>query len=438
MYDTRLASYKILHSVLQTGNRLKDCRENFFTRHSLSSKERTRVMVLTNEIIRWQGRLDYRIIPHLNKPHHRLSDSLKLLLRMGTYELLMDKSIPPYAAISSAVDLTRKTAGNQFTGLINAVLRKLTVEQEIIPPSPSHLTQYSQWISMPEWLVKRWLDYYGRKKMERLVEYFNSSPSLDLRVNPEKLDRDLFDELLNNNDVELNPYKNSERFYRVLKGGSVIRKHPLFLNGTISFQNRAAGAIVELLNPKPGETVLDVCAAPGTKTVYISELMKGKGRIFASDSVPSRVKLAKEDAARNQYPIQWEIKDATMDYFPKADKILVDAPCTGTGVIGRKPDIRWRRTKNSINEMANIQSAILNHISSYLRVGGILVYGTCSLESEENWNVVEAFLKLNNKFSVDTGVNTSPSEWYRKKGILETYPPDNRVDGMFAVRLIKK
>ena len=186
------------------------------------------------------------------------------------------------------------------------------------------------------------------------------------------------------------------------------------------------------------EPIIDCCAAPGTKSSYIIEKMKFKGNVYASDLSKKRGKLGKETAKRLKIPIQWDYKDASADGFPIADRILIDAPCTGTGVIGRRPDIRWRRKKNDTKSMADIQTAILGHMAQFLKPNGILVYATCSLELEENWNVVESFLKLNNNFTLESGKNFVPSSWLNHQGCLETFPPRDKVDGMFAARIRKK
>ena len=166
--------------------------------------------------------------------------------------------------------------------------------------------------------------------------------------------------------------------------------------------------------------------------------MKFKGNLYASDLSKKRGKLGKETAKRLTIPIQWDYKDASADEFPIADRILIDAPCTGTGVIGRRPDIRWRRKKNDAKSMSDIQTAILGHMAQFLKPNGILVYATCSLEMEENWNVVESFLKLNNNFTLESGKNFVPSIWLNHQGCLESFPPRDKVDGMFAARIRKK
>ena len=195
---------------------------------------------------------------------------------------------------------------------------------------------------------------------------------------------------------------------------------------------------MELLDPLKGEIVLDVCAAPGTKSLFIAERVGETGRVLASDLDQLRANRGKNDLDRHKRKnIEWCVKDATQDNFPMADKILIDAPCTGTGVMGRKPDIRWRRKPEDISDMATLQMKLLKHMSQFLNDGGTLVYGTCSMEPEENWNVVEQFLKLNADFKLMTGPSQVMPDWINEMGCLSTFPHIHGIDGLFAARITR-
>ena len=318
---------------------------------------------------------------------------------------------------------------------MNALMRKTN---KIDPIHRDDDQSISEWYSFPHWLIEKWIDHFGNKKTFQLCEYFNEQSPTDFRLNwisksKENILRDL--EKLK---IEIVNSPKSNNFIRVKSGVRHIFKSDLFERGLVIVQDRASGAVVELLNPRAGETIIDCCAAPGTKSSYIIEKMKFKGNVYASDLSKKRGKLGKETAKRLKIPIQWDYKDASADEFPIADRILIDAPCTGTGVIGRRPDIRWRRKKNDAKSMSDIQTAILGHMAQFLKPNGILVYATCSLEMEENWNVVESFLKLNNNFTLESGKNFVPSSWLNHQGCLETFPPRDKVDGMFAARIRKK
>ena len=211
----------------------------------------------------------------------------------------------------------------------------------------------------------------------------------------------------------------------------------MFSKGNFFVQDRAAGAVIELLDPRPGDVVLDVCAAPGTKSIYIHEKLNGIGKLFSYDINQSKIDVAKRYSKALELDINWGVKNAVFDVYPEADKILIDAPCSGTGVIARKPDIKWERSFDEIDTLSALQFKILKNVSRFLKKNGVIVYSTCSLESQENWNVVKSFLKLNTNFKIESAERFIPKQWLNKNNCLETFPPRDKVDGMFAAKIIK-
>ena len=435
MKDARYYAFHILKKYHRSNKRLKTVRNQCFKKTRLSQTDILRSFVLTNEIVRWQARLDYWISLFLDKPIKKLNPSVNIILRLGFYESIMDDSIPPHAAVHSWVELTKTELGKEFSGLVNALMHKTN---EIDPIHRDDNQSLTEWYSFPHWLIEKWIDYFGNKKTFQLCEYFNEQSPTDFRLNWISKSKENILRNLEKLKIEIVNSPKSDNFIRVKSGVQHILKSDLFERGLVIVQDRASGAVVELLDPQAGETIIDCCAAPGTKSRYIFEKMKFTGNVYASDLSKKRSKLGKETAKRLTIPIQWDYKDASADEFPIADRILIDAPCTGTGVIGRRPDIRWRRKKNDAKSMSYIQTAILGHMAQFLKPNGILVYATCSLEMEENWNVVESFLKLNNNFTLESGKNFVPSSWLNHQGCLETFPPRDKVDGMFAARIRKK
>ena len=421
MSDAREHALNILEQFRKTNYRLKYLTDSYYNDTHISTSDRQRTLVLTREVLRWKRRLDLWIDSALTKPINTLQPRLLTLLEIAVYELIMDDKTPDYAVIHSAVELTKKRVGRHTSGLVNAVLRKLkNVDKDTKPDNAT----FSEWVSMPEWLYRRWESQFG-DDVTHLCLMLNTPANLTVRRNVLKIDEATFIELLLQDNILCETIPGTDRFYHVKKGGDKLRHHPLFLNSSFSFQDRGAGMVVEFFNPQPGETLLDVCAAPGTKALYCGERMNADGEILAYDSNPERVNLGKHDVQRHEMTnIQWGVKDATKDVYPMADRIMVDAPCTGTGVIGRRPDIKWRRSPEQIHEMSSLQLDILQNVSQYVKPGGILLYSTCSLEPEENWNVVEAFLKLNDGFHV--------------KDTLELSPHTSHTDGMYAVKMERK
>lgn len=436
MKSAREQVVEIIDKFYNTTLDLKTIQNNYFKQNNVNTLKRNRIIVLSKEILRWKGRIDFLLKNHLDHPINKLERQLLVILELATYELIFDEKIPAYAAINSAVNLAKNNYSKKAGGLVNAVLRKINSADN--SAKPEQIEDF-EWYSFPNWLYEKWIKQFGKTRTNQICDYFNSPVNLTVRRNTFKIEQDSFLEKIEVDDIRLSRIDNSKCFYNVESGGAHLLRHPLFLDGSFSFQDRGAGAIVEVLDPQPDEIILDVCCAPGTKTNYIAELMQNTGELYASDFDKDRINIAKKDEIRQKYEnIFWEQKDATKDIFPVADRILVDAPCTGTGVIGRRPDIKWRRNPKHLNRIIHLQKAIINHVYKFVKQGGVLVYATCSMEEEENWQVVKAFLKLHNDFKVVSIENPQLAHLIDEKGAFKTFPPENKVDGMFAVKMIRE
>jgi len=436
MKSAREQVVEIIDIFYNTTTDLKTIHNNYFKQNNINTLERNRIVVLSKEILRWKGRIDFFIKDYLDYPIDKLQPHLLVILELAAYELIFDDRVPVYATINSAVDLAKHKFNKKTGGLVNAVLRKINSADT--NTKPNQIKDF-EWHSFPIWLFEKWVEQFGKTRTQQFCEYFNSPVPQTIRRNAFKNNHDSFIRMIEDDDIKLSQTKNSNRFYNVKSGGTQLLSHPLFLNGCFSFQDRGAGCIVEVLDPQPNEIILDVCCAPGTKTNYIAEIMQNTGRIYASDIDKERIRVAKKDEDRlKNINITWEQKDAMKDTFPMADKVLVDVPCTGTGVIGRRPDIKWRRKPKHLKRVVVLQKSILNHVYKFVKPGGILVYATCSLEEEENWQVVEAFLKLHDDFKVVSIENPQLANLIDDKGALKTFPPENKMDGMFAVKMVRE
>ncbi len=429
--SSRLHAFNIIYEFHSSSHQLKSIRRKYFKLNKTSINERNRSMVLTNEVVRWQRRLDSWISLSLDKPIKKLHPKLLCILRLGYYEYVMDDSVPPHAAVDSWVELSKKVVNRKLSGLINAVLRKAS---NIDKQTPIKDQNIASWSSFPDWMTSNWIDRFGEAKTKELFSYFNNNHETDIRLN---IPIDEIKQKLASEDIKWSFSPNSKNFIRIKSGLRKILSDEIHFKGKVFVQDRAAGAVVEILNPQPGETVLDVCAAPGTKSIYIFHKMNQSGNLYSSDINSYQVKKGIQRCRELGLSINWNIMDATKDNFPLADRILIDAPCTGTGVISRKPDIKWRRDSEDSTKMSNYQKKILFHVSKFIKNDGVIVYSTCSIENQENWNVVESFLKLNSNFKLESIDSLVPKEWINKKNCLETFPPRDKVDGMFAVKMKK-
>ena len=428
---SRLHAYNIVLKYESTSRQLKSVRQEYFNKNQLSLKERKRSMALSNEVIRWKRTLDEWISPALNKPIKKLPLNVLCILRLGYYEYVMDDFIPIHAAVNSWVELSKELKNKRISGLVNAVLRKAgRIDKDSLAKSENIGSKFS----FQDWMVENWIKKYGKSKTIELCKYFNHTHEVDLRL--DILSSDIKN-LLKEKKIKWRFSPFSKNFIRIKSGLGNILSNNIYSKGNIFVQDRAAGAVVELLDPLPGEVVLDVCAAPGTKSIYINEKMKSEGQIFSSDINQSKVDKGVYQTKKLGLAINWGKMDATIDTYPKADKILIDAPCSGTGVIARKPDIKWNRNFEDIKKLVSLQNKIINNVSRFLKKDGIMVYSTCSLEDQENWNVVRSFLKLNLNFKLESVEKKIPKQWLNSNNCLETFPPRDNVDGMFAAKIRK-
>ena len=435
--DARFLTVKVLNRFNRNQKKLHLIIDEIISNAQIDLLTRSRVRVLSNETIRFKGRLEFLIEYVSGRRRDKIDPSILSILKIAFYEILIDKVVPNYAAVDSAVTLTRNLLNRKAAGFTNAILRKLTRKNEEDKNWYHHLVDDPNWHSLPIWMQERWKKRFGTEQFLELVKNINlPSPSF-IRVETEKIGIDAAKESLIRDGISLEKY--SASFLKLDHGLGNVLRTDLFRSGKISIQDPASAAIVDCMDAKLGETILDVCAAPGTKTLYLSNIVGETGTILASDLSTERVKSGKEDMKRHgQKNIQWSVKDAKKDTYPLVDRILIDAPCTGTGVLGRRPDIRWICKPKDINQASDTQLGLLNNCSKFLKPNGTLVYATCSIEPEENWNVVDRFLKLNSDFSVDTVPRKISSNWIDERGALRTLPHLHGVDGMFAAKLKRK
>lgn len=420
--------------------KLSSIYEEYFDSNQLNKKYKPEITHLVQEVMRQRAFLDY-IIRYLFMGNYQSAEStLKNTLRLGVYEILFRDHVPDFAAVNEAVNLIKRKRGKGPAGLTNALLRKVRKNLNSIiekPSSSMSLAKSSVLLSHPEWLMKRWINYFGWEKTEKLCRWNNKMPGIFLRMNPYKTNHNELENFMIKENIFWEQNKFLREFYFVKQTYKLRNSHQ-FKKGHFSFQDISSGLIATLIKPKKDDIVLDVCAAPGGKACAIAEKMKNKGIIHAYDINPERVKLLQDTVNRlGLNSIFCGNKDATFDNFPKASSILVDAPCTGTGVMGKRADLRWRREKSDIDEMVILQNKILSHCVDFLENSGELVYATCSLEPEENWGIIDQFLAKHSNFSVINANTRISDSFLDKRGALSTFPPDHGTDGVFGVILKK-
>ena len=436
MNDARFLAHQILNQY-KSKTKLDKVIEKVFTKYNPDYLARSRCRVIVYDVIRLLGRIDFIIKIVSGKNHKQIPVPIQSILRIGFYEILIDEHTPDYAAVDSAVNLAKSISSQKSAGFINAVLRKLVRKKNNRLDWLDSLSNHSEWNSMPDWIQSRWKKNLGSEGFIKMIKSVNDNPPNFIRIQQKESNLEQIIKELSNDGINTEIF--SESFLIVKGGTGKVLQTQMFKNGEISIQNPASAAVVDCLNVSKGDFVIDVCAAPGTKSLYLSSLVGDSGKVLASDVIRERVEMGKRDVDRHgKLNIKWEVKDATKDNYPMADYMLIDAPCTGTGVLARKPDIKWRRKKSDILELSKKQFDILSHCSKFVNTNGIIVYATCSIEPEENWNVVDRFLNFNPKFKLDNVYSMVPKSWVDERGAMSTLPYLNKVDGMFAARIKKE
>lgn len=433
--DSRQAALKCLIQILEN---------NIFADEAFNSiaEKTTNPSELKNIVsgsVKFKLTLDYFINEVSSKKINRLSSDVRNILRLGIYELEFMQR-PEYAVVNSYVELCRKT-DKKSVNYVNAVLRNFLRRKESILPDGKNLGQVkflSIVYSHPEWMIKKWIDFYGREETEKICKYNNQPPTTTLRINSLKIKEDEFKKLLNNENIKFSESELNHECFKLPQTGN-IKKISGYKEGYWVIQSESSALVSKILNPEPGDKVLDFCAAPGVKTTQIAAIMQNKGEITAVDISNERLKKIEENCIRLGISIVKTIQaDAVNKKFnQKFDKILVDAPCSNTGVLGARADARWRKKTDDIKELSDLQIKILKNASQQLKTGGVLVYSTCSIEPEENSNLINEFLKQHNNFRLEKILSYKDFNDKNMPGALQLLQSKHNLDGFYLAKIKK-
>ena len=379
--------------------------------------------VLENKML-----LDYIIDQLIPTGSEKLRASDRVVLRMGIYQIGFLNSVPDYAAVNESVNLAKRFCRGR-EGFINAGLRTYTRERYNIrlPERGEDEIRYlSIKYSYEPWIIKLWLKQYSMEFVEELLAAGNETPDLVIRANWLKIVREDLIKRIEAKGCSVEKGKLYEDALHVKNGGILVGSR-LYKNGLFSIQDESSMFAAAMLDPKHGDTVIDVCAAPGGKTMAIAERMNNKGRIIASDIYIRRLGLINKDAKRLGVTIvdtrTWDATKVDAALTEKADRVLVDVPCTGLGVIRRKPEIKYKKRTAEVDALPETQLRMLLASSEYVKPGGVIVYCTCTINPDENQNVVDEFLKRKSQFIKEEAVQLMPNV--------------NGTDGFFVCRMRK-
>jgi 16S rRNA (cytosine967-C5)-methyltransferase len=420
--------------------------DSFLSRNILAlQKDRNLCTQLVYGTLRMRNRIDWILRTFYKGDYESMERGLKNILRVALYQIIFTDRIPSYAAVDEAVKITKEEYSGRdrlVNGILRNALRKMDeIQYPRFDEDPErHISLYH---SHPLWLVRKWMRELGAEETHKLCRSNNEIPPLTLRVNELKMTRSEVIEKFSAEGVEARPTMISPDGVEVSGLSVPPGEMALFKAGMFQFQDEASQLVSYLLNPKPGDRVLDLCAGSGIKTTHMAALMKNRGTILALDIQGKKLSSLKEMSRRmGASIIDCMTGDAAEDlgerYHGKFDRVLVDAPCSGLGTVRRKPEIKWHTTKKAIENMATLQKKILNRSASYLTKGGILAYSTCTIAYEENEEIVRDFLETNKEFRCSRPSGTSLIDMINDKGFFRAYPHRHGTDGFFGALLVKE
>jgi len=442
LYETaREIAVRVLSRIERTDSYLDKVLDFELRNSDLSKVDKAFLTELVNGTIRWKLKMDYVVTQFYKGDYSKLDINIKNAIRLALYQLMFLQVIPQSAAVNEAVKFVKKYRGQPAANAVNAVLRTAIRKINFIeyPSVDDDAVKALATIhSFPPWLVRRFIDRFGIYEAEQLLVALNDRPCLSLRVNTNRILTDELAAQLRCHGIQVSYGKYIPNFLYV-EGLSRIGEDESYKAGLFTIQDESAGTVSVLLNPKRGERILDLCAAPGGKATHILELTNGDVDLIAVEKYDHRAFLVHDAFNRLGYTGAKVITANGLNYTNPLffDKILVDAPCTGLGAIRKKPDSKWKREPEDIASLTEIQSGLLENASKLLKQSGAIVYSTCTIEAKENQGIVQSFLEKHPEFVIDPADSFVNKVLVGKEGFIEIFPHRHDMDGCFAARLKK-
>lgn len=434
----REIGFKVLYDIEKNNNYSNISINKHFKDLDIKDIDRGLATELIYGVIENKYYLDY-IINKLSKiKTKKMSAYVKILLRMGIYQILFLDSVSDYAAVNETVNLVKKY-DKRSSGFVNAILRNVIRGKDNIKTieEKDKLKYLSIKYSYNPWIIKNCIEKFGIEFTEDLLEANSEKPSIYIRVNTLKIDRDTLMKQLEDLDVKCYKVSGIEEAIRVenLKN---IENNKLFKEGLFTIQDISSMLVGKVINPSENSKVIDVCSAPGGKSTHLATLMKNTGNVVSRDIFEHKLKLIKSSVDRlGLKNIEVEKFDATRldnNSIEKFDYVLADVPCSGMGIIRRKPEIKYKEEKE-IKDITIIQKKILDNASRYVKIGGIIVYSTCTIFDTENIDIVKKFIEENENFELVKIDEVNVDLENQEKGYLKIYPNIHGMDGFFIAKL---
>jgi 16S rRNA (cytosine967-C5)-methyltransferase len=443
----REIALKILYDINEEGAYSNIAVNKYLEGYEIRAIDRSFITDLVYGSIKHRLTIDWIIEQFSSIKFKKISPWILNILRLGVYQLLFTDKIPESAAVNESVNLSKRFGHAGSRGYVNGILRNIARKKNEIQ-YPDRNIQPVKYLSVkyshPEWMVDLWVRRYGMDFSESLLASNNEVPDFSIRINTLRISKDGLIKALKDEGLEASSGKYVEEAL-VIKNPTAISKSEAFKKGLFQIQDESPMLVGKILDPKPGQLIIDVCSAPGGKSTHIAQLMDDVGTVISRDVHEHKIKLIEDAVKRLGLTIiKTELFDALKvdsNYIEKADAVLVDAPCTGLGIIRRKPDIKWTRQIGDREEISELQKKIITSASCYVKPGGVLVYSTCTIEPEENEDIIRWFLEENNDFYCIDVAPLLPEKlavYADKRGYIKVFPNRDGIDGFFISKLKKR
>lgn len=437
-----------LNTLLDVNNN-KSYSNLSITKHisgELSQQDESFIRELVYGVLENKSYIDYILSKVSKVKLKKIHPAILEIIRVGIYQLVFMDRVPTSAAVNESVNLAKKYGHKGSIGFVNGVLRNISRDKENI--SKIEIKDKVEYLcvkySHPEFLVKRFIDEFGYEFTEELLIANNTTPKLNIRVNTLKITKsELIKKLMDKGYIVTEGKYAKDAI--IIDNPSRITSLDEFINGYFTIQDESSMLVGQVLAPKEGSMVIDVCSAPGGKSTHIAQLMGNKGKILSRDLFEHKIKLIDENRKRLEIDIMdtqvYNALDLDTELIGKFDYCLVDAPCSGFGLIRRKPEIKWNRTEEDINELSTLQIKILEISKNYLKENGVLLYSTCTIIDDENINIIKKFLEDNPEFklvSINDELYNADKIDSAKDGYIQLYPNVHSMDGFFIAKMVKQ
>lgn len=436
----REIAYKVLLDIEKNKNYSNMAINKHFKDVKISNQDRGLATEIIYGVIENKYYIDYMIDKLSKVKTNKMEIYVKTLLRMGIYQIMFLNSISDYAAVNETVNLAKKK-NSKVSGFINGILRNVIRQKEEIGKvkTKDDVDYLSIKYSYDKWMIRNWMIHFGKEFTEELLEANNERPNIYLRTNTLKITRDELIKKLEKQNIKAEKVNVVEEAIKVehLKD---IENNNLYKEGLFTVQDVSSMLVGKVMNPKENSLVLDVCSAPGGKTTHMATLMNNTGKVISRDIYDHKLKLIKAASKRlgltNVDVEEFDGMKLDRESIGKFDYVLADVPCSGLGIIRRKPEIKYKE-KEEFRQLPPIQKKILENASKYVKVGGTLIYSTCTIQDSENIDVVNEFLQKNKNFELVPIKEVNVDLENQEKGYMKIYPNVHNMDGFFISKLIR-